>query len=179
MRGAASGGGWLRFAAILAGLLGLTSPAGCRDLDVVTASYATLGEAIQAGAVERGWVPRGLPPGTREIREAHDLDSNRRWGLFDFPPEEADALRALLGPELTVHGLRCDPPRRIEWWPVLLRGALDADQVRATGLQAYAARDGELVFAINWRQGRGYYWVSERLVSLGPGSPDPGRSAGV
>lgn len=158
MRTDATGRGGLRLAA-LAGLIALLPAAGCRDLDVVTASYATLAEAIQAGAVERGWVPRDLPSGTRELREAHDLDSNRRWGLFNFPPAEAEALRALLGEEMPIQGIRCDPPRRIEWWPVLLRGALDPEQLRATGLEAYAGLDGELIFAINWNQGRAYYWV--------------------
>ena len=135
--------------------------AGCRDLDVMTGSYATLQEAAAEGAIDRGWVPRGLPPGTREIREAHDLDSNRRWGLFDFPPAEADTLRALLGPELSLAGQTCYPPRRIEWWPRLLRERLDHEQIRSTGLRAYPAREGGLIFAINWNQGRAYYWVRE------------------
>jgi hypothetical protein len=130
---------------------------GCRDVNVLTQSYATLDEAVAAGAVERGWLPRDLPPGTHEIREAHDLDSNRRWGLFNFPPEQASALRAILGPDLTVDGIRCEPPRRVEWWPVLLRGPLDGEQVRATGLRSYQAAGGELVFLVNWKQGRAYY----------------------
>ena len=69
---------------------------GCRNVDVVTGSYATLDEACHEGALERGWIPEGLPPGTHDIREAHDLDSNRRWGLFSFRPEERGALKRLL-----------------------------------------------------------------------------------
>ena len=130
----------------------------CGDTDVVTGSYATMAEAAAEGAVERGWVPRGLPAGTREIREAHDLDSSRRWGLFNFPPAEADALKALVGAEISLDGTRVDPPRRIEWWPVLLRGPLKHEQVQATGAKAYAANTGDLVFLINWNQGRAYYW---------------------
>jgi hypothetical protein len=139
----------------------LMTASGCRDLDVVTESYATLTEAVESGAVERGWLPRGLPPGTRDIREAHDIDSNRRWGLFTFPHEEGEALRALTGPEIGVEGLRCDPPRRIEWWPVLLRGTLRQEQVGATGLRTYPSREGDLIFAVNWNQGRAYYWTKE------------------
>lgn len=139
-------------------LLVLLSAGGCADLDVVTASYATLDEAIAAGAVERGWVPRGLPPGTRDIREAHDLDSSRRWGLFEFPERESDTLRTLLDREIAFRGQHVSPPRRIEWWPILLRGPLDHDQLAATGLQAYEAREPGLVIAVNWKQGRGYYW---------------------
>ena len=131
---------------------------GCRDLDVVTHSYATLAEAAAAGAIEGGWIPHGLPPGTREIREAHDLESPRRWGLFNFPQKEGDALRLLLGEEMSLEGVRCDPPRRIDWWPVLLRGRLSGEPIEATGARAYRAREGALIFVVNWNQGRGYYW---------------------
>ena len=134
---------------------------GCRDVDVVTETYATLAEAQTAGAVDRGWLPRGLPPGTRELRVAHDLDSPRRWGLFDFPPDEGDRLRALLGEEIAFDGLTANPPRRIEWWPVLLREQLDGERIKATGVRGYAAKEGGLVFAVNWPQGRAYYWSRE------------------
>lgn len=136
----------------------LVAAAACRDLDVVTGTYATLQEAEAEGAVAQGWIPRGLPPGSRELREAHDLDSDRRWGLFNFPQEETEALRGLLGKEIAVAGLRCRPPRRIEWWPLVLREDLDPAQVGATGLRVYAAREGDLIFAVNWSQGRAYYW---------------------
>jgi hypothetical protein len=134
--------------------------AGCRDADVVTSSYATLQEAEQAGAVERRWMPKGLPPGTHDLREAHDPDGNRQWGLFSFPRQEAAALQGLLQPiEVSVEGQVCDAPRRIEWWPVLLRDRLDPERIRATGLRVYRSTDGSLFFAVNWNQGRAYYWT--------------------
>ena len=139
----------------------LIAISGCRDVDVVTETYATLSEAQTAGAVDRGWLPRGLPPGTRELRVAHDLDSHRRWGLFDFPPDEGDRLRALLGAEISFDGLTANPPRRIEWWPILLREQLNAERLRATGLRAYGAKEGDLIYAVNWAQGRGYYWSKD------------------
>ncbi len=135
--------------------------AGCRDSEVVTASYATLEEAVAAGAVQRGVVPQGLPAGSRDIREAHGPSSNRRWGLFNFPADQAESLRALLGPEVPFGGERASPPRRIEWWPVQLRGNLDEERLVVTGLRAYPAREGDLIFAVNWNQGRAYYWTRE------------------
>jgi hypothetical protein len=140
-----------------AALFACLTVANCRDLDVVTGSYANVAEA--ADAIAAGWIPRGLPPGSHDLREAHDLDSNRRWGLFSFPQSEAGVLRDLLAAdETSVAGLRCDIPGRIEWWPVLLRGRLDESRIRDTGLKAYRARDGALVFLVNWNQGRAYYW---------------------
>ena len=136
-----------------------TDSAGCRDLEVVTASYNTLADARNAGAISGGWLPEGLPPGTTDVREAHNPDTNARWGLFNFPVAQAPALKALLEPsEFSVSGQECRPPRRIEWWPILLRGALDAEAVKAAGLKSYRSRDGALIFVLNWTQGRAYYW---------------------
>jgi hypothetical protein len=134
--------------------------AGCRDLDVVTASYNTLADARAAGAIASGRLPDGLPPGATDLREAFDTDTNRRWGLFNFPVGEAAHLKAQLGrDEISVAGETCDPPRRIEWWPVLLRGRLEAESVAAAGLQAYRSADGGLIMLVNWKQGRAYYWM--------------------
>ena len=130
----------------------------CRDADVDTSAYATLAEARQAGEIQRGWMPDGLPPGTFELRGAHSVDTNARWGLFSFPPAEAPALKTVLEPsEFPLQGQTCNPPRRIEWWPIQLRGNLDAERIAATGLKAYRSADGALLFAVNWNQGRAYY----------------------
>lgn len=132
---------------------------GCRAADVVTASYATLAEARTAGAIARGRMPEGLPPGSVEMREAFNANTNERWGLFDFPPGEASQLKNLLDPdEASFQGLSVDIPRRIEWWPVLLRGRLDGERIQTTGLRAYRSRDRRWLFLVNWNQGRAYYW---------------------
>jgi hypothetical protein len=138
----------------------LSSLSACRNLDVVTASYATLAEAERAGAIEHGWMPAGLPPGTHDIREAHGTDSRHRWALFSFHPSDVGALKRLLhGTEVSLDGQVCDAPARIEWWPIVLRGELNGERIRATGLQAYRAADGSLMFAVNWNQRRAYYWT--------------------
>jgi hypothetical protein len=132
---------------------------GCRDVDVVTGAYESLAEAQRAGAIERGWMPPGLPNGAHDIREAHDLDRHRLWGLFNFQPADSDALKATLRPEeLSASGLLCDMPARVEWWPRLLRGSLDREQITAAGLKIYGAREGDLIVAVNWNQRRAYYW---------------------
>jgi len=131
----------------------------CAYGDAVTNAYATKAEAEQSGAVARGWVPKGLPPSTHELREAHSSEGRRIWGLFNFEPGEGDALRALLQPEeISAAGLRPEIPQRIEWWPVLLRGTLNPDQLKTASLQLYRSKDGALVMVVNWKQGRAYYW---------------------
>ena len=128
---------------------------GCRDNDVVTASYATLAEARASGDD----IPAGVPEGAHDIRTASDVRSRRRWGLFNFLAADADALRAMLqAEEMSLAGVECDIPARIEWWPVLLRGTVNAEQAKAAGLQSYRSRRGDLVVVVNWKQGRAYYW---------------------
>ena len=144
---------------VLTLLLLVVGAVACHNIDVVTASYATLEEAKKAGAIERGWVPDGLPAGTTELRDAHDLDSNRHWGLFLFPESEGEVLRRLLQSEETrLAGKTIDIPGRVEWWPVLLRGPLDAEKIKSTGLRAYRSQRGDRLFLVNWKQGRAYYW---------------------
>ena len=131
----------------------------CRDLQVVTNTYATLAEARTAGAIDKGWIPPILPDGAHDIREAHDeAHSRRRWGLFSFGPNDDEPFRRSLGSEMSLHGVAADPPPRIEWWPVLLRGSLDAAKVVNTGLKGYGVSGDELVVAVNWNQRRAYYW---------------------
>jgi hypothetical protein len=133
---------------------------GCSGIDAQTNSFATLSEARQAGAIANGWIPDGLPPGAHDIREGHVPGTSQRWGIIDFPQSEDAVLRALLQPEeIRIDGERCAVPARVEWWPVILRGPLDAERIASTQLRVYRAKTGNLIFAINWNQGRAYFWT--------------------
>jgi hypothetical protein len=137
-----------------------TAAGACAGINSQTNAFATLAEAREAGAIANGWVPDGLPPGTYELREAHVPDTTRRWGIFNFPQGEADTLRGLLATEeLPLEARRVEAPARIEWWPLELRGDLSAARLAATGIRGYRAKSGGLVFAVNWKQGRAYYWA--------------------
>jgi hypothetical protein len=153
-----------RVALFAAAVIASVSLLACADSSVHTATYASMAEARQAGAVDKGWVPGDLPGAAYELRAAYDLDdANRRWGLFNFRAADHDALRAKLAPgDVSIAGVVMDIPPRIEWWPVQLRGRLDEERILATGLQAHRSRDGALTFLVNWKQGRGYYWRSAR-----------------
>ena len=146
----------------LAALLIACAAAACAGQNVRTDSFATMKEAHERGAVRRGWVPAILPEGAYELRAAYDPDGWRRWGILNFRPADADAdalRRQLATEETSLAGMRLDIPARIEWWPIALRNALQPDMIAATGLRAYRARSGNLVFAVNWNQGRAYYWA--------------------
>jgi hypothetical protein len=144
----------------LAVLLALTVVTACSAPTVHTATYGTLGEARAAGAIDKRWVPAELPEGVYELRVAYAVNGEQRWGLFNFRPADADALRAIMQPdEISLAGVVMDIPGRIEWWPVILRGQLDAERIQTTGLRAYQATSGRMMFAVNWNQGRAYYWT--------------------
>jgi hypothetical protein len=129
----------------------------CSSISVQTGVYQTLEEARAAGAIERGWIPQGLPASASDLREGH-LDDGRGWGVFMFDTAHADALRALLGAEIHGEPVTCEAPGRLEWWPRILRSPIDLSAVATAGLQLYHSKDDRWTYAVNWRQGRAYYW---------------------
>jgi len=150
--------GWIGTAGFM--LLFAIGASACRDRDILTFSYANMAE-VRAAGVEARDIPGRIPEGAHDIRAAHDPDSRRRWGLFSFGPNDAEALRAMLKPEeVSLAGVECDIPGRIEWWPVILRGPVNAEQAKLAGLLAYRSGEGDLLVVVHWKQGRAYYWGS-------------------
>jgi hypothetical protein len=129
----------------------------CADLRVKEGVYNTLADARTAGAVADGWVPDGLPASAADFREGH-LPDGRHWGVFTFATADGDAVRALVGSEMTAGTVTCSPPRRLVWWPQLIHSPVDVERVRSTGFRLYTQPASGLTFAINWGQGRAYYW---------------------
>ena len=145
----------MRRAAAVTAMLAVSA---CSGVNAETATFGTLAEARPA--IDRGWMPSGLPARSYELRAAYVPESWQRWGIINFPSDSSPELRALLEPaEISLAGVRCDIPARIEWWPVQLRQQLDAERIAATGAKAYRSRSGNLIWVVNWSQGRAYYWT--------------------
>ena len=130
--------------------------AGCGDLRVKMGVFNTVDEARRGGAIEAGWIPERVPANASDLREGH-LPDGRHWGVFAFGSADEAAVRSLVGEEITSGSLTCDPPGRLEFWPRLIHTPVNVEQVRATGFRLYRAADGR-TYAINWGQGRAYYW---------------------
>jgi len=143
----------LRVLAVLT-VLGLSGCAGS-PFSVKIGVYNSLADARSAGAIANGWVPEGLPPSATDLREGHMPDGGH-WGVFAFPPADEAAIRALVQTEITSGTLTCDPPGRLEFWPRVLHSPVDVEKVRSTGFRIYSG--GARTYAINWGQGRAYYW---------------------
>jgi len=143
----------------MVGVAAVSLMVACGYTDAITNAYATRAEAEEAGAMDSGWVPRGVPPSGHDLREAHNPDTHRRWGLFSFAPSDGDVLRASLEPEeISLAGVRSEPPARIEWWPLLFRRDPRPEDLKVASLKAYRAKDEPFVVVVNWNQGRAYYW---------------------
>lgn len=139
-------------------LLAVAAVAATACGDAKTQSYANMTEAQPA--VAAGLMPAGLPASSYEMRAAYVPGSWERWGIVNFPEADAGVLRGLLQPEeISLAGIRCEIPPRIEWWPLQLRKDLDDERIKATGAKAYRARSGSFIFVVNWGQGRAYYWT--------------------
>ena len=118
-------------------------------------------EARAAGAFSAGYLPEGLPPSAHDIREAHDPGLRRPLGHFQL---SAGGTRSARWRSSIPRSSRWADSAatcrgRIEWWPPLLRDALDAERIKATGLQTYRSRSGDRLYAVNWSQGRAYIWT--------------------
>ena len=124
-------------------------------LSVKVGVYNSVAEARNAGAMASGWVPDGVPPAASDLREGH-MPDGRHWGVFAFVPADEAAVRALVQTEINSGTLTCDPPGRLDFWPRVLRTPVDVDKVRSTGFRLY--NGSGRTYAINWGQGRAYYW---------------------
>ena len=96
---------------LLAGTLLLAGLSACIAAEEVENSFDDYGQAIDAGMIERGWIPAWLPETAVAIREKHDLDTNAGLLLFTA------------GDQITIpgdcHADRTAPRASLtaEWWP--------------------------------------------------------------
>jgi len=108
---------------------------GCDE--TMRSEYRTVSEA--SSEIERGWIPSILPPSTTDIREVHDLDTNRGEGKFTFSSVDANRFKSDLTP-LKENKL---PPK--------------CERLKREGYDFYSYKDFTL--AINWEQCAGLFWT--------------------
>ena len=92
--------------------------------EVRVVRYESLTQAIEAGAVARGWVPPFVPSGARDLIEVHDIDAEKQWIRFGLDSVAARNMVSAIGVRPLYHRgiVRPDPPPR--WpgaWPSTLR----------------------------------------------------------
>ena len=118
----------------------------------------TMAEAHGSRAHRRRLMCRaGIPEGAYDIRAAQRSVAPADWGLFNFQPADAEALRAMLQPgdESVARRRGVRYPRAGSSGgphPARARSMPNRQGRRAHG--PTASREGGLVVAVNWKQGR-------------------------
>jgi hypothetical protein len=129
--------------------------------------YASLAEADKDGATTRGWVPDDLlPTHSQAIHEVHEISPSNEWCAFEFPASDSDNLRKKLkSVDAPPPSVRRVPSPSVSWWPGVLTGNLDAEMIHKAGFELYivekqatSVSTDVLLFAIDWKEGRGFFY---------------------
>lgn len=134
---------------------------GCREN--FEFSYATMDDVRAHKEQSLYWLPTFMPADARNIRECHNIDSNEGWSTFEFPPSNLRTWQSQLttvAPE-KLSGLTVRAPATLTWWPAVLKGRLDSEKLRASGLRFSEFRaEPNVVFiaAVDVNEGRAFVW---------------------
>jgi len=129
--------------------------------------YSNLHDAANAGEIARGWLPDFLPPSSHAIRIIYAAESSRTWCAFDFAPaDDSTRLKDSIRPldSLPDAAKVIDSPGS-SWWPGFLSGCLDENAIQRNGYTLYATQENALpnepdmlLFAIDWKNGHGFFY---------------------
>ncbi len=96
---------------------------GCFFAETPVSHYATLSAAIRDRAIERGWLPAGLPASSVNIFEQHDLDTNHGIAALSARTEELEHFSAHLEviPNDEIATIAPCFKATQDWWPEALQ----------------------------------------------------------
>lgn len=60
----------------------------CERIENPRSRFATYDEARASGIMDRGWIPDYIPRSSHDIREQHDIDTNRVKMTFKYDPQD-------------------------------------------------------------------------------------------
>lgn len=149
-------GGWVGFSQLSA-----------KFSDRLESFYPSLADADKDGAITRGWIPDDLlPTSSRDIHEVHDLSPSREWCAFQFASDDSEKLRKTLKRiDVLPPPVRHVRDPKVAWWPAVLKGDLDAREIRNRGWDLYVTERPAspvqrfvLLFAVDWSKGRAFFY---------------------
>ncbi len=139
--------------------------AGCKQLDSQESRYEGYQQALEEGAIERGWVPSFLPESATDIRERHDIDTNETWIRFhleppQFEPPDGSCVETPAS-EVKLPGPKS---RGIAWWPGDLVGSTVSAELRYYRCDKKVEFSGQSTIkkaflAIATKKSEAYYWI--------------------
>jgi hypothetical protein len=142
------------------GLAALLMAAACERMETTEDAHPDLQAAINAGVMQKGWIPQFLPPSTRDIRLSSNLDTNEVWLHFSMNSSDRGSIENACRPsqraEMTF-------PRRTvaRWWPgALTEERRSAQRQEASYLFYHCEDGGSIAVEEGWRSV--FYWNSGR-----------------
>ncbi len=81
---------------VLLALLGVISSALMlmKYLESSKNEFATFEEMKEAGLIQKGWLPDYFPKSATNIREGHNIDTNRVWATFKYESSDLQSIEA-------------------------------------------------------------------------------------
>jgi hypothetical protein len=129
-----------------------------------TEYYPKYEDAVQDGAVKRGWIPEIVPTTATEIHEQHDLDSNDVWIRFTVPRLDRDRLTSGLKKlsDDEILKLKVRHPARADWWfEGLIQQSPANDNALNAEIYTLKCHDDRAGYVAFDRTGpRIYYWCT-------------------
>jgi hypothetical protein len=137
--------------------------------DTAEYSYTDLGAALSSRPGQGGWVPGCLPQSARSIRLKYSFDTNEVWASFlfdrsDIEQFEKNATRMNLD---SISDISVRSARAV-WWHSALRGKLNPDEIKRSGLNIYRINcisiypvsgiSRSAYFAVQENSHAAYYW---------------------
>jgi hypothetical protein len=129
--------------------------------------YPSLADADKNGAITRGWIPDDLLPGSsRAIHEVHEISPSTEWCAFEFLSQDSQGLRKNLNSvDALPPSVRRVPSPGVSWWPAVLKGNLDIENIHKAGFELYVVEKPAtsvntdiLLFAVDWPKARAFFY---------------------
>jgi hypothetical protein len=136
--------------------------------------YPSLADADRDGATTRDWIPDFLPTSSRSTHEVHDISPSTEWCAFEFVTSDSEIFRKSLNHVDTLSRRMSRVPNPgVSWWPAVLNGNLDVDNIHRNGFELYiverpatSVTTSIYLFAIDWSQGRGFFYSTQLAASI-------------
>jgi hypothetical protein len=123
------------------------------------ALYPTHAQAVSAGAVQRGDVPRFVPASAAQIHARRSRRTGQLFVRFDYQPAELPAMvRGMRQvPHADMERVTVPAPGWSKWWPITSR-TLSGGQAEYITLYEVPAGPDRGYLVVDPRTRHGYFW---------------------